>query len=91
MRSAIAAGRLLQGGARKEKVSVSLSGGVTRAIDELADAEGRSAFVERALRVYIRSLVRRAQNKRDREAIDLRSKATNHESDRTLELQAWPE
>ena len=83
--------RILQKRQKKEKASVSLSGEVIRAADVLAGAEGRSAFVERAVRSYLRSLVRRARNQRDLEAINANSAATNQESDRVLELQAWPE
>lgn len=83
--------RILLRREKKEKASLSLSGEIVKAADALAGKSGRSAFVERAVRAYLRSLVRRARDAHDLEAINSKSEATNRESDRVLDLQAWPE
>ncbi len=70
---------------------MSLSGEIIRAADAVAGKAQRSALVERALRGYLRRLVNRSRNERDLEAINASAKVTNRESDRVLELQAWPE
>ena len=84
-------GRLLAYREKKEKTSVSLSGEIIRAADAVAGKTQRSALIERALRAYLRRLVNRSRNERDLEAINASAKVTNRESDRVLELQAWPE
>src|SRR5450830_1832368 len=76
---------------KKEKTSVSLSGEIIRAADLVAGKAQRSAFIERAVRVYLRRLVRRAHDARDLKAINSLADVTNRESDGLLDLQAWPE
>ena len=83
--------RILRKREKKAKASVSLSGEIIEAADTLAGAEGRSAFVERALRAYLRSIVRRARDERDITLINAKATMTNKESDRVLDLQSWPE
>lgn len=83
--------RLLERRDKKEKISVSLSGEIIRAADAIAGKAQRSAFVERAVRRYLRTILRRARDKRDLEAINARARVTNRESDRVLDIQAWPE
>jgi metal-responsive CopG/Arc/MetJ family transcriptional regulator len=76
---------------KKQKASVSLSGEIVRAADLVAGKAQRSALVERAVRVYLRRLLRRASDERDLKAINSRADVTNRESDGLLDLQAWPE
>lgn len=83
--------RLLERRQKKEKTSVSLSGEIIQAADAVAGKAQRSALVERALRRYLRNLVRRARDKRDIELINARAEVTNREAELVLELQTWPE
>lgn len=75
---------------KKAKASVSISGELLRATDAIAGTAQRSAFIERALRHYLKSLLRRAQREHDLGAINARASATNRESDQLLAIQAWP-
>ena len=70
---------------------MSLSGELIAAVDSLAGKAQRSAFLERALRSYLKRMVRRARNDHDLAAINARAAITNRESDKVLELQEWPE
>ncbi len=70
---------------------MSLSGELIAAADALAGKAQRSALVERALRVYLRRLVRRNTNAKDLAAINARASVSNRESDKVIGLQAWPE
>ena len=70
---------------------MSLSGELIAAVDSLAGKAQRSAFLERALRSYLKRMVRRTRNAHDLAAINARAAVTNRESDRVLELQEWPE
>ena len=76
---------------RKEKTSVSLSGEVLRAVDTVTGKAERSAFVERALRSYLKRIVRRHRNERDLRLINANAAAINREAEVVMELQAWPE
>ncbi|MEO8578109.1 MAG: hypothetical protein ABI556_15470 [Gemmatimonadales bacterium] len=76
---------------KKEKTSVSLSGELIAAIDTIAGNAERSALVERALRSYLRRIIRRNRNEKDLEAINAHADVTNRESDWLLDIQAWPE
>ena len=75
---------------KKSKASLTISTELLEATDALAGETGRSAFVERALRLYIERTLRRVRDERDRQLIDARANATNRESDELLALQAWP-
>ena len=83
--------RLLSRRGKKAKTSISLSGELLRATDVVAGKAQRSALVERALRSYLKSILRRARHQRDVALIAGRAALTNHESDQVLALQAWPE
>ena len=83
--------RVLRRAERKEKVSLTLSAELVHAADLIAGKARRSALVERALRRYLRGLLRRARDRHDRERIDAKATVTNRESDKLLDLQSWPE
>ena len=83
--------RVLGRNEKKEKTSVSLSGEIIRAADIVAGKARRSALIEAAVRAYLRRLVRRAREERDLAAINSKADASNRESDRLIDLQAWPE
>ena len=83
--------RLLSQHGKKAKTSVSLSGELLRATDVVAGKAQRSALVERALRRYLKSILRRARHQRDLALIAAAAALTNRESDQVLALQAWPE
>jgi metal-responsive CopG/Arc/MetJ family transcriptional regulator len=83
--------RLLSQHGKKAKTSVSLSGELLRATDVVAGKAQRSALVERALRRYLKFILRRARHQRDVALIAARAALTNRESDQVLSLQAWPE
>jgi metal-responsive CopG/Arc/MetJ family transcriptional regulator len=83
--------RLLRRVETKEKVSLTLSAELVQASDLIAGKARRSALVERALRRYLRGLLRRARDRHDRERIDAKASVTNRESDKLLDLQSWPE
>ncbi len=83
--------RLLSRHEKKAKTSISLSGELLRATDVVAGKAQRSALVERALRRYLQSILRRARHQRDLALIAARAAVTNRESDQVLELQTWPE
>lgn len=76
---------------KKSKTSVSLSGELVDATDAIAGKAERSAFVERALRKYLRSLLRQSRNDHDLKAINASAEKANRQSDDLLELQSWPE
>lgn len=83
--------QLLRRHEKKAKASLSLSAEVIEAADLIAGRSQRSAFVERAVRAYIRHVMRQARHRQDLQAIDARADVTNRESDDLLDLQAWPE
>lgn len=76
---------------KKEKTSVSLSGELLQAVDSITGKAERSAFVERALRSYLKRIVRRHRNERDLRVINTNAAAINREAELLMELQAWPE
>ena len=82
--------RLLYQREKKAKTSVSLSGELIRASDAIAGTDQRSAFVERAVRAYIKAMIRRAQRAHDLAAINAHAATTNRESGQLLEIQVWP-
>jgi metal-responsive CopG/Arc/MetJ family transcriptional regulator len=83
--------RVLRRAEKKEKVSLTLSAELLVAADMIAGKARRSALIERALRRYLRGLLRRARDRHDRERIDAQATVTNRESDKLLDLQSWPE
>jgi len=76
---------------KKQKTSISLAGELVASIDTLAGKAERSAFIERAIRSYLRRKVRRWQNAKDLAAINAHADEINRESDWLLEVQSWPE
>ena len=83
--------RLLQKRLKKAKASVTLSSELIQAADVIAGKAQRSAFVEQAIRRYLRTLLRQVRHQRDLEAINAKAAITNRGSDGLLDLQAWPE
>ena len=91
---AIRVQRLLGSAGRKTKASLSLSGPIVNATDLVAGKARRSAFVEKAVRSYLRALLRReqsVQDEHDLQLINASAEATNRASDDLLRIQAWPE
>lgn len=82
---------LIQSRQKKVKASLSIASGLIEVTDKLAGKSQRSAFVEHALRRYLRAHLVRIRESRDLAAIDAQASVTNRESDRLLELQTWPE
>ena len=73
----------------KEKISITLSGGVLAGIDRLAGSkDSRSAFIERVLRRYLRERARAAVQARDLERINAASERLNSEAADVMEYQA---
>jgi metal-responsive CopG/Arc/MetJ family transcriptional regulator len=83
--------RHLEGRQKKQKTSITLSGELVEAIDALAGKAERSAFIERAVRSYLRRKIRRWQSEKDLKAINAHAGQTNRESDWLLEVQSWPD
>lgn len=75
----------------KRKASVSISGTLLDATDQLAGEARRSAFIERALRRYLRVLLRRQRNARERALLDANAERLNAEGARALADQAAPD
>lgn len=61
----------------KRKASVSVSGPLLDAADEIAGQAQRSALIERALRRYLRSYVRRQRNARELALLNANAKRLN--------------
>lgn len=72
----------------KAKTSVTISRSLLAAADDVAGAAGRSALLERALRSYLRRLVRKARHERDLALIDTHAGPLNEASSRALADQA---
>lgn len=54
----------------KAKASVTIARGLLAAADDVAGQSGRSALIERALRLYLRRLLRRARHARELALLD---------------------
>ena len=68
-------------GSMKIKTSITLSEDLLKAIDEYAkEYNNRSEFIEEAVRVFIRQLIRREQDARDLEIINQRADYLNREA-----------
>lgn len=76
---------------RKTKTSVSVSGELLRAADLVAGPDKRSALIERALRHYLETLVKRARHRHDLAMLNAAADAINRDSDEVRALQAWLE
>jgi metal-responsive CopG/Arc/MetJ family transcriptional regulator len=72
----------------KVKTSITLSEDLLKAIDEYAgEYNNRSEFIEEAVRVFIRRLIRRKQDARDLEIINHRADYLNQEAMDVLTFQ----
>ena len=72
----------------KIKTSITLSEDLVKAIDEYArDYNNRSEFIEAAVRVFIRQLIRRQQDARDLRIINQRADYLNQEARDVLTYQ----
>ena len=72
----------------KVKTSITLSEDLLKAIDEYAkEYNNRSEFIEEAVRVFIRPLIRRQQNAKDLGIINRRADHLNQEAMDVLTYQ----
>ncbi len=72
----------------KVKTSITLSGDLLKTIDEHTRGyNSRSEFIEEAVRVFIRLLIRRQQEARDLEIINRRADYLNQEAKEVLAYQ----
>ncbi len=75
----------------KEKISITLSGGVLAGIDRLAGSkDSRSAFIERVLRRYLRERARAAVQVHDLKRINAASERLNTEATDVMKYQSSP-
>jgi metal-responsive CopG/Arc/MetJ family transcriptional regulator len=73
----------------KTKTSITLSTPLLVQVDRLIGKGGsRSAFIEKAVRAYIRDAVRHALQKRDQELINAAAERLNEEAEEVLRYQA---
>lgn len=75
---------LIRSPGRKAKASVTISRGLLDAADALAGAAGRSALVERAVRLYLHRLVRRARRERELALLNAHASRLNAAAERAL-------
>ena len=72
----------------KVKTSITLSEDLVKAIDEYAKKyNNRSEFIEEAVRVFIRQLIRKQQEAKDLEIINHRADRLNKEATDVLTYQ----
>ena len=76
---------------KKAKASVTISQGLLKAADAVAGPAGRSALIERAVRRYLRFLVRRERSERELALLDGHAGRLNAEAARASSDQAEPE
>jgi len=75
-------------GSMKVKTSITLSEELLKAVDQYAkEYKNRSEFIEEAVRVFIRRLIRRQQDARDLEIINDRADYLNQEAMDVLTYQ----
>jgi metal-responsive CopG/Arc/MetJ family transcriptional regulator len=75
-------------GSMKVKTSITLSEDLLKTVDEYArQYNNRSEFIEQAVRVFIRQLIRRQQDARDLEIINHRADVLNQEAMDVLTYQ----
>ena len=75
-------------GSMKVKTSITLSEELLKAVDQHAkEYKNRSEFIEEAVRVFIRRLIRRQQDARDLEIINDRADYLNQEAMDVLTYQ----
>ncbi len=75
---------LIRSPGRKAKASVTIARGLLDAADDVAGEAGRSALVERAVRHYLRHLVRRARHERELALLNAHAAQLNREAGRAL-------
>ena len=74
-------------GGMKVKTSITLSEDILKAMDEVLEGENRSAFIEAALRVYVRLLKKRERDVKDLEILNKKSDRLNQEAEDVLSYQ----
>lgn len=72
----------------KAKASVTIARGLLDATDAVAGPDGRSALIERAVRQYLRRLVRKARHERELALLDAHVARLNAAAARALADQA---
>jgi metal-responsive CopG/Arc/MetJ family transcriptional regulator len=75
---------LIRSPGKKAKASVTIARGLLDAADDIAGQTGRSALVERAVRHYLRRLVRRARHERELALLNAHAAQFNREAGRAL-------
>jgi metal-responsive CopG/Arc/MetJ family transcriptional regulator len=76
--------------ARKVKTSISLSAELLTAVDALAGHAGRSAWIERSIRLALKRATRRRRDQRELELLNANANALNREGADALVYQtAW--
>jgi metal-responsive CopG/Arc/MetJ family transcriptional regulator len=79
---------LMRAPGKKAKASVTISRGLLDAADDVVGAAGRSALFERAVRVYLHRLVRRARRERELALLNTHASRLNAAAERALADQA---
>lgn len=72
----------------KVKTSVSVSGALLEAADAVAGKAQRSALIERALRRYLRRIIRRKRHERELAILNANAERLNDEGAKALADQA---
>lgn len=81
---------LVNTAAKKEKMSITLSGNLLGVIDALAGVARRSAWIEEAVRRYARHQIRRRLQARELELLNRHAEMLNAEGDDSAGYQsAW--
>ena len=79
---------LVRRGGPKRKASVSIAASLLDATDQLAGEAQRSAFIERALRRYLRRLIRRQRDAREIALLNANARRLNEQASSALDDQA---
>ena len=74
----------------KAKASVTIARGLLDAADAVAGPDGRSALIERAVRHYLRRLLKKARRERELALLDAHASRLNAAAARALLDQAEP-
>ncbi len=74
----------------KAKASVTIARGLLEAADAVAGPDGRSALIERAVRHYLRRLMRKARRERELALLDAHAPRLNAAAARAMFDQAEP-
>lgn len=81
----------MRGPSRKRKTSVSISGSLLDATDEVAGEAQRSAFIEQALRRHLRRVLRKERHEHDLAILNANAERLNAEAAEVLADQAPPD